>query len=188
MRRPPNCSSRLSVGGVLQRCRWPLTTGTNSNQSNKSKPRIIMRKIIQLFTFIFGILAICFSTVAQVYQYIPICNGDTNGVAAASTRTLNTVIDVRKQRTFALLTSFACGGTNAQPTVLTIHRSIDGSNWDTTSVITWSVTSNGTNTVVCGTNFTCNGYGFFRLTSIATTNATIGLTNIILGYAVKQAD
>ena len=109
-------------------------------------------------------------------------------MVANATRTVNAAIDVRKQRTLPMLISFKCSGATSGNLYLVLQRSIDGVNYDTNNQVTWTVVMNGTSTVNCGTNYTCNGFGYYLLTTIQNTNASVGITNITLGYAVKQAD
>lgn len=151
-----------------------------------------MKQLIRLIGIAFCFaMALCASAQSSVYSAQSLMAAGTNGVGANTTTTYSTsayVVDVRKQKNTAILLSFTCGGTNASTITLTWERSLDGSFYDTTSTFVHTVAANGTNTVTVGTNITLNGWGYYRLKTIANPNATVGLTNITLQYSIKQAD
>lgn len=114
-------------------------------------------------------------------------NGGAFQVPANTTSNYTTIVfDVRKQKDVMVEGSFKATGTNESSITLTLQPSLDGVTFDSTTVWSWTITANGTSTVVGSTNIALGGAGFVRLASIANPNATQGLTNILVRYAVKK--
>jgi len=87
-------------------------------------------------------------------------------------------IAVQRDRGMAFFCAFSMQ-TNATVTNITVKLDVsyDGTNWSTSAPVTWTPTSNGTNTVIAYTNVmrdTLDNYRYLRLTSIAApTNAIV---------------
>lgn len=145
-----------------------------------------MRTLLSLAVLLLGL---CVGT-AQQYAALQVLNGGTHGVGAASTTNYGAgfTMDVRKQEKIPLVFTFRCTATNAGFVDLVFERSLDNSTYDGVSTMTWRAIANGTNWVYAATNYTLNGWGYLRLKSIANTNNVAGTTNMVLTYAIKQAD
>ena len=147
-----------------------------------------MKTLLLLYALVGAIV----TAPAQVrYASQSVMSGGTNGTPAATTGTYSTAsyaMDVRKQEIIPLLFSFKCGATNAGTVVLTFERSLDGTTYDATHTFVLTATANGTSVVTIATNMTLNGFGWIRLKSVANTNDVAGTTNMVLQYAIKQAD
>jgi hypothetical protein len=124
---------------------------------------------------------VSFAASAQLYQSeslaVPsvLAGGTTNLATAPS-------LDVRKQSNVALAFTIApitAGGTN----VYTFHKSLDGTYYDATSTIAFTVAGTDGTVKTAVTNISCAGIGYLKLYSIVTTGTTI--TNTAVKYAVK---
>lgn len=108
-------------------------------------------------------------------------------IVGGATSNYTAVIDGRLSENIALELTSRSHATNANAYTVTIQRSIDGSNWDTTTAhMTWALTGNGTNSMRHLTNFTTLGYGYFRVVSIANANPDTTLTNLSMRYVIKR--
>lgn len=139
-------------------------------------------------------LLAAFTSVAQLSYYSPapeqlafFTTPRTVAGGATSNYTSGVTIDGRYQENIALQLTSTSAGTNANNYTVTIQRSIDGTNFDTTVPhLTWVLAGNGTNSMRHLTNFATLGYGWFRVSSIANANPDTVLSNIVIRYSIKR--
>jgi len=120
-----------------------------------------------------------------------ILNGGTNPVSANTTNTYTGATNGLAIPTFTLLHSrwmavnatYALMGAGTSPATFALDASVDSANW-TPSVMTFSVTAYGTNSVTGGTNFDTGGYIYWRVRSIINTNAST-MTNVYVFGSTK---
>ena len=121
------------------------------------------------------------ATVTPV-QYSPVTLTEIPAVIAASTTvTSNEVVTVTGANELAITLSGSLANTNPAAATLSIpvHRSVDGTTFESTAVTTLVLTFTGTQTKVWSTNMNIGGFGYLRFgPSIASTatNATVGVT------------
>lgn len=141
-----------------------------------------MKKLITLLA-----LAV-FAGVASAQTYAPQSLGNMPATLATTVETnLATppVIDVRKQSNVGITFSFNQSSASTSNVVYVLHRSIDGSRYDTNREITVTIPSTGTATNNYTTNISCAGIGYIRLWAIRNTTAITTMTNFGVTYAIK---
>lgn len=147
-----------------------------------------MKKLLALL----ALVGLCAVASAQVYSPVYLINQGASGIVTANTTsnysTAAFTADVRKQRTLGILLSWKLTGSGTDNNVFTFERSIDNSTYDATQTFAVTAANNGTTTVTIGTNITLNGFGWIRLKSIQNGDANDVLTNLVVQYAIKQAD
>lgn len=128
------------------------------------------------------------SAVAQnaswVYTNLPFATTLTNSVAYSYVAT-NTISMVHYGEVgFEWRFQGTAAGTANQ--MITFVRSNDGTNWETTPLLVWTVPLNGTNSVVALTNFLVGPHLWLK--PLYSTNAgTVDATNCVLYYGKKGA-
>lgn len=111
--------------------------------------------------------------------------GGTNNVSATTTNSsLAIVMPVPKSSFIGIQPSFKLTGSGTTAVVFSFDESIDNSVW-TSGTQTLSITPAGTTVVTGIKNFSANGVGFLRLSSIANANAT-AITNLVVKFATKN--
>lgn len=106
---------------------------------------------------------------------------------AASTNTSNPVIiDVRRHPSIALVISGKLTYTNPAAATLTIpvHRSVDGTVFESTAVTSLVLTFEGTSTKVWATNMNVGDFGYIKLAQWQNTATNIA-TNIVINVVGK---
>lgn len=100
-------------------------------------------------------------------------------IAASSTVTNYVILDVRRHDVVALQITGSLAATNPAAATLSvpIHRSVDGTNWETTQVNGILLTFTGVLSRTATTNITTGGFGYIRLgpsmANTATNTATL---------------
>lgn len=139
------------------------------------------------------VAASVFAVQAQVYTvgYFATTNGAsaswtgvTNGIAANTTQTINSPATITRWPGLCLTVGFNQSGAGTGNTTFTFAKSADGVNWETSPFLAIALAGNGTTAVNYVTNFSEGSLpGYIRLVSIANTNASLYLTNVIAQYA-----
>jgi len=144
--------------------------------------------------FVFAVIALTALAIgleAQSYSTVNLLNGTTDRIVAGATSNYSTAAftaDVRKQKNIGILLSWKMTGSGTDNTVITFERSLDNSTWDGTHTFALTKANNGTTVVTVGTNLALNGFGYIRLKSIVNGDSGDAVTNLLLQYAIKQAD
>lgn len=141
---------------------------------------------------IVSLIALALPAVAQTYSAINLLDGGTSAIVSANTTsnysTAAFTADVRRQQNIGILLSWKLTGTGTDNTVFTFERSVDNSTYDALHTFVITQANTGATAVTLGTNLTLNGFGYIRLKSIVNNDAGDVLTNIVVQYAIKQAD
>lgn len=95
------------------------------------------------------------------------------------------LIDCRYQKEVGVTFSFNQSGASTSNVVYVLHKSVDGSVWDTNRAITVTVASAGATRVDYHTNFDVGGAGWLRLYAIRNTTALTTMTNLGVKYGLK---
>lgn len=139
-----------------------------------------MIKLLSIVSFI----ALTGAALAQ--SPVPLLSGGTNNIPAATTNTATTYTLGRFPGSqTAISADVKLNGAGTSAVTFIFDRSLDGSNWDTGTTYTLSITANGTNTVTGITNLTVGGVGYLRLKSLGNANAS-AVTNLTMKYTVKD--
>ncbi len=126
--------------------------------------------------------------VANAQTYAPQVLGNMPATLATTVETnlaTTPVIDVRKQNNVAITFSFNQTSASTSNVVYVLHRSIDGSRYDTNREITVTIPSTGAATNNYTTNISCSGIGYIRLAAIRNTTSITTMTNFGVTYAIK---
>jgi len=130
----------------------------------------------------------CARSQAQVrYSLVTLLAGGTNNVGAPATNSYSLPINCTAQTEVPLLFKLTCSGTNSYNVGFFLSRSVDGTNWDSsTAPIQIPVAANGTNSVLLSTNLVVGAMGWLRLDTVANTNDASYVTNLVVVYGIKR--
>jgi len=146
-----------------------------------------MKKLTTLLLAIVAAAAVAVPAVAQSYGYVTL---DVPSVIGTEVTTnVAKTLDVRKAEFVAIQATFDMTGAATSTNAFVFQRSVDGSNWTTTtdsdSYDSWSVIQNGTTEVSAIKLISANGVGYIRLYSIANPDASESVTNLTVRYSLK---
>jgi hypothetical protein len=139
-------------------------------------------------------LALClFTPPAHADPSGPTDFGITNSIAAATTntsaQTIGNALPVSKFDSVGLVFNAQGSASGSSNITITFARSLDGTNYETTPQLTWTVAANGTTQVIAYTNLSNTYLGpaaYLKVVSIANANATANMTNASLTLGTKS--
>lgn len=141
--------------------------------------------------FLAPLFAAALSVASYATEVSPITVTLTNSLAANATTTANlgSVVDLRKWDSVGLQLKFTGIATNAGNLTVSLARSVDGSNWETTPLVAWVVALDSTNSVIGYTNFSVQGISYLKVASIANSASSANVaTNASLVVLRKRTD
>lgn len=121
---------------------------------------------------------------SQDYGYVSV-GGLPATITTGSTSNTTIVLDVRKAENVALQFAFANGGTGTGNITATIQYSVDGVTFGAAPLSTWVLAATAdTATYTYVTNFATSGYGYMKISSIASASGST-LVPGSLKYSLK---
>ena len=141
-----------------------------------------MKTILAILAAVFAV-----SASAQTYGTTAVVSGGTNNVAATATNSYGTVINATRRDAIGLQFSFKCSGTTAVTggdATLVFVKSLDGTTYDTSNTLRFTLAANSTSTVCLVTNVTLSSAGYLKLSTIENTT-TNAITNVSVIYSAK---
>jgi hypothetical protein len=159
------------------------------NQNNRTNK--IMKHTTRILFAVLTLLALLALALPARAEIGTETIGITNSLGAAYTTTANlgSAVKVANQDNIGLLFKFQGSTTGTSNIVITVARSVDGTTFETSPPITWTVPANGTTAVVAYTNLgTANigAAGYIKVTSIQNLNITTATTNCSLTVIKKN--